>query len=260
LVLEWPIEGLEPLSFVLARLLDPLCGHLDRRDRGAVVVHTWLKLVTRDVWHRALELPAPMRDPKVLRTLILLDLESHPPGAGIDEVRVSVEPAPARQVQHSLLVRPLPPPDRLSTLTARLTALMGSGRAGSPDLLDTHRPEACAVVPFAPTEQGGRSSFSSGSPEKELRPPSSVLRRFRRALPARVVVDGDGHPARVTANDAAINNGTVVERAGPWRTSGEWWANGWDRDEWDVALADRAIYRVHRDRATGQWFVEGVWD
>ncbi|MBP1607351.1 MAG: polymerase [Acidobacteria bacterium] len=54
--------------------------------------------------------------------------------------------------------------------------------------------------------------------------------------------------------------GTVLECAGPWRTSGGWWTNGWDRDEWDVALADRAIYRVHRDRATGQWFVEGVWD
>ena len=28
--LEWPIEGLEPLSFVLARLCDPLCERLER--------------------------------------------------------------------------------------------------------------------------------------------------------------------------------------------------------------------------------------
>ena len=33
--LEWPIEGLEPLSFVLGRLLEPLEAHLERRGRGA---------------------------------------------------------------------------------------------------------------------------------------------------------------------------------------------------------------------------------
>jgi hypothetical protein len=75
----------------------------------------------------------------------------------------------------------------------------------------------------------------------------------------RVVVDRERRPVRVAAS-AAMPGGTVLECAGPWRTSGGWWTNGWDRDEWDVALADRAIYRVHRDRATGQWFVEGVWD
>ena len=42
--LEWPIEGLEPLSFVLARLMDPLSAHLERRDRGAAVLHVRLHL------------------------------------------------------------------------------------------------------------------------------------------------------------------------------------------------------------------------
>src|SRR5262245_15161088 len=32
--LEWPIDELEPLSFVLGRLMDPLSAHLERRDRG----------------------------------------------------------------------------------------------------------------------------------------------------------------------------------------------------------------------------------
>ncbi len=43
--LEWPIEGLEPLSFVLTRLLEPLCTRLERRDRGAAVLHVLLDLV-----------------------------------------------------------------------------------------------------------------------------------------------------------------------------------------------------------------------
>jgi protein ImuB len=43
--LEWPIEGLEPLSFVLGRLIEPLEAHLARRDRGAAVLHVRLHLV-----------------------------------------------------------------------------------------------------------------------------------------------------------------------------------------------------------------------
>jgi hypothetical protein len=49
----------------------------------------------------------------------------------------------------------------------------------------------------------------------------------------------------------------AIGRAETTATYGE---TSWDRDEWDVALTGRAIDRVHRDRATGQWFMEGVWD
>ncbi len=120
LELEWPIEGLEPLSFVLGRLFEPLSAHLERRDRGAAVLHVRLRLVTRAVHERSLQLPAPMRDARALRTLALLDLESHPPDAAIDCVTVAIDPTPGRVVQFSLLTRPLPSPEQLSTLNARL--------------------------------------------------------------------------------------------------------------------------------------------
>jgi len=150
--LEWPIEGLEPLSFVLGRLLEPLSVHLERRDRGAAVLHVRLHLVNRTVHERSLQLPAPMRDPRTLRTLVLLDLESHPPGAAIDCVTVAVDPTPGRVVQFLLLTRPLPSPERVSTLIARLTALMGEGRCGAPVAGDTWQPGAFAMAPFAPSE------------------------------------------------------------------------------------------------------------
>jgi hypothetical protein len=123
--LEWPIEGLEPLSFVLGRLMDALSLHLERRDRGAAVLHVRLHLVTRQMHERSLQLPAPIRDARTLRTLALLDLESHSPSAAIDRVVVAVDPTPGRVIQFSLLTRPLPSPEQLSTLMARLAALMG---------------------------------------------------------------------------------------------------------------------------------------
>ncbi|MBI4485092.1 MAG: hypothetical protein HY655_03685, partial [Acidobacteria bacterium] len=35
---------------------------------------------------------------------------------------------------------------------------------------------------------------------------------------------------------------------------------GWDRDEWDVALADGAVYRIFQDRRTDRWFFDAIVD
>jgi protein ImuB len=51
----------------------------------------------------------------------------------------------------------------------------------------------------------------------------------------------------------------VLDLAGPWRTSGDWWtAHAWQRDEWDIALSDGALYRIYCE--PGGWFVEGSYD
>ena len=247
--LEWPIEGLEPLSFVLGRLMEPLAAHLERRGRGAAVLHVRLHLVTRTVHERTLQLPTPMREARTLRTLALLDLESHPPDAAIDRVCVAVEPTPARDLQYSLLTRPRPSPEQISTLMARLTALMGEGRCGSPAVVDSWEPGAFEMNAFAPADVSLRTLAPS-----HPRTSDSVLalRRFRHPVPARVRVE-QGRPVSV--------GGAVAQCAGPWRTAGNWWTEEtWDRDEWDVTLSDGAAYRVFRDRRTDTWFVEGVVD
>ena len=146
--LEWPIEALEPLSFVFARLLEPLSAALERADRGAAAIRSTCGSSIGRRHARMLQLPAPMRDPRVLRTLLLLDLESHPPAAGIDIVTIEIDPAPARIVQFSLLERAMPSPETLATLTARLGALVGEialRLAGAPR---THRPDAFEMQRF----------------------------------------------------------------------------------------------------------------
>jgi hypothetical protein len=258
--LEWPIEGLEPLSFVLGRLLEPLSAHLERRDRGAAVLHVRLHLVTREVHERSLQLPIPMREARTLRTLILLDLESHPPPAAIDRVVVAVDPTPGRVVQFSLLARALPSPERISTLMARLHALMGDTRCGSPALVDTWAPGACAMKSFMPVDGKGGSVPT----EVEVTPdiPALALRRFRMPIAARVQVE-DGRPVRVLTHRRELSGGRVETCAGPWRTSGAWWCDArssWDRDEWDVTLAAHGTYRLFRERRTGAWFIEGIVD
>ena len=34
----------------------------------------------------------------------------------------------------------------------------------------------------------------------------------------------------------------------------------WDRDEWDVALNDGAVYRIFQDRVTDAWFIDAIVD
>ena len=155
--LEWPIDTLEPLSFVLARLLDPLSAALERADRGAAALRLDLRLVDRTVHGRVLQLPAAMRDARVLRTLLMLDLESHPPAAAIDIVTIEIDPAPGRVIQYSLLERALPSAETVATLTARLGALVGETRCGSPVLLDTHRPDGFEMRAFVAGDRAADS-------------------------------------------------------------------------------------------------------
>jgi protein ImuB len=170
--LEWPVESLEPLSFVLGRLLEPLCARLESRGRAAAVLHVRLLLVSREVHTRRLQLPAPMRDPRVLRTLALLDLESNPPPAGIDRVMVAVDPAPEKVTQFSLLARALPAPERLTTVIARLEALMGQGRCGAALLVDSYRPGAFETSSFRiPEEETGNRSLSPADGPRAWRRP-----------------------------------------------------------------------------------------
>jgi hypothetical protein len=348
--LEWPVEGLEPLSFVFARLFEPLCAELAHDDRAAAVLHVTFTLVTREIDTRTLQLPAPMHDPRVLRTLVLLNLEGHPVAAGIDRIVVTADPAPSRIVQGLLLGRALPVPERLAPLVARLGALMGETRVGAAALVESHRPGAFQMTPFGVQEPGTRgrceshrgscpggghlplrpgmsldpvarldaratardrfapgladdSRLLSDQPQRQTaatRPPargahpvpgarllvpdalptthcplSTVLRRFRIPIPARVRIE-DGVPAHVTTDRTGFVEGRVEQAAGPWRTSGEWWQLsdarlqlrqdggpvqvGWNRDEWDVALGDGGIYRLYRDRSRNRWFVDGIVD
>ena len=282
--LEWPLDTLEPLSFVFARLLDPLSAALERADRGAVAMHLTLRLTDRTSHVRSLQLPAAMRDPRVLRTLLLLDLESHPPPAAVDVVSLELDPAPARIVQYSLLERAVPSPETLATLMARLGALVGEARCGSPVLVDTHRPDgfemtALTVHETRRTNSSCRLPAPKASPSRELvtsrreisellaadpdaakQRLAPILRRFRPPVAIRVAVEG-GRPARVAIDRQGMPGGAVQQCAGPWRTSGAWWqAASWNRDEWDVALSDGAVCRLFRDRDGDQWFMEGVVD
>jgi protein ImuB len=88
-----------------------------------------------------------------------------------------------------------------------------------------------------------------------VKTPRLALRVFRPARAARVAL-ASGRPSFVMADGV---RGKVLDLAGPWRTSGDWWTiDPWHRDEWDIALSDGALYRIYC--APRGWFVEGSYD
>jgi protein ImuB len=256
LELDWPVDGLEPLAFLLARVLDPLFASLAARGAKAGALAVELGLVDGSVHARSLRPAAPSGEARTWRTLVLLDLEAHPPRDAIARITARASPTPARPAQFSLLDPAQPSPERLAETMARLLAWTAGGRGGSPHLLDTHRPGAFAVSTFAP------APLPRGKRDEAPPAPRVALRAFRPPLLAHVATK-DGAPAFVSAPGV---RGAVAACAGPWRASGDWWDVAFSREEWEVALAPRpgvpagGLYRIFLDRLRGEWFVEGELD
>jgi len=209
------------------------------------------------IYARTLHLPLPMLNPKTFLKLLQLELQAHPPGAPVNKVWLAAEPVRPRAAQTGLFLPLSPEPEKLELTLARLAGVVGKTRAGSPEVLDTHRPENFRLRHFAPA-----------APRQKMEMPErpgalTALRLFRPALRASVLMHA-GAPVRITAAIQPEVRGEIVWSAGPWHASGEWWKEeAWAREEWDVILQNEtgaALYRLHRDASSGQWFVEGTYD
>ncbi|HET8548563.1 MAG TPA: hypothetical protein VFL57_11185 [Bryobacteraceae bacterium] len=248
--LEHPLELLEPLSFLLARLLNDVCSRLAAHGLAANEIRVVLRLETGSDFERSIRLPFASRDAQAFLKLLQLDLSAHPPSAPILAVCVAAEPAEPRRVQTGLFVPVAPDAEKLELTLARLGAIVGAENVGSPELPDSHRPGAFRMMKFIVND--------SAAPTFNNTRQQLAIRLCRPPLPAQVITE-HGRPRRLMARDI---RGDITAFAGPWRTSGEWWRpDFWARDEWDVELAGGGLYRIYRTAtATPEWFVEGNYD
>ena len=248
--LDYPVELLEPLAFLLARLINGLSTRLATRGLATDELRLRLKLETGGTHERCLRLPVPSLDTKAFLKLLQLDLEANPPAAPIVHLWMGVNPVKPQAAQNGLFVPVAPEPVKLELTLARIQAFVGEGRVGTPELLDTHRPDAFRI------QKGAGAPGALGKPRlKNASVPFMALRLFRPRRAARVAI-ASSQPSFVMAEGV---RGKVLDLAGPWRTSGDWWtADAWQRDEWDIALSDGALYRIYCEPAG--WFVEGSYD
>jgi len=269
--LEHPLVLLEPLAFLLARMLEQLCARLSARALATQEIRLQLELDNGShikTFHRTLRLPVPLLDEKIFLKLLQLDLNAHPPGAPIATIHLSAEPVRPRAAQNGLFLPPSPEPEKLELTLARIAGIVGENKVGAVQMMDTHRPQAFQMRRFMPEYLRPQTSAAKA----ENFPPScpqskdgmvTALRIFRPPAFATVSMR-DGVPARITCPKRKQIDGEILWGAGPWRSSGDWWEReGWSRDEWDIAVQQEsgiALYRLVRDLLSGRWFVEGTYD
>jgi protein ImuB len=275
--IEHGVAELEPLAFLLGRLLDQLCAHLAARSLAAGAIHVQFHLETTppSTFEKVLRLPVPMRDSKILLRLLRLQLQAGPPAAPILKLVLSADPTRPRVTRGGLFLPRGPDPEKLELTIARLANLVGDGNIGSPELADTHRPGEFRVCRFLPSD-------AATNRRRENEPaPGAGFRVFRPAPQASVVLC-DGRPTRVSFRGL---RGNVAAASGPWRTSGDWWREDpWQQDEWDLEIhfdgpsraslgrrrvranppsaegPSRGLYRFYYDARLQDWFVRGAYD
>lgn len=293
--LEYPVVLLEPLAFLLSRMLEQLCERMHARALAALELHLELTLDSvppplsrslrqseinaSNIFRRTIHLPIPLLDAQLFLKLLQLDLKAHPPGAPIAKVRLQIEPAKPRPAQGGLFIPSSPQPEKLELTLARIGAVVGEGRVGSPELLDTHRPQAFEMRRFVPSESrlwsDGRlarpglhnsARFSVREHSVHDHAPANLitaLRIFRPPVAVAVNLQ-NGAPLRISSRNKNQIHGEVLWRAGPWRSSGDWWeADAWIRVEWDIAVQEKngiALYRLVHDLVGGDWMLEGSYD
>jgi nucleotidyltransferase/DNA polymerase involved in DNA repair len=295
---DYAIDQLEPLGFVLHGMLKQLTTRLQMRGLAAGDLILTLELADRRHDHHRVPVSAATLEARSLLMLLKLHLAQSPPPAAVEAIRLTVEARARHPAQNDLFLPPLPAPDRLETAIARITALCGPGCVGTLVPADSYRPEAVRLTTFAPPPPSSAAAStatkkvsnrevhnttpSSAAPmEEEIKKEAVgrpndydrtpiVLRAIRPAEEVEVIcirnspefVRGAGICAR------------VVSAAGPWRRQGEWWAVqssadsampnnasiAYQRDYYELALADGAVYRIYLDLSSGRWFVDGIYD
>src|SRR6266853_4118564 len=262
---EREIETAEPLLFMLCRFVEQLAVRLgaiylvakeltlritfanSRQDEPAVA--------GKQSYERVFKIPQPTNDVDLLFRMLQTHLENFRSEHPIVAVALSAEPIKPAGEQFGLFETTLRNPHQLSETLARLTALLGGDRIGTPVLEETHRPDAFRMQPFR--WDIVESAVPSGQSFDALRTAhaTAALRRFRPVMSASVLQDEDT-PAHVRS---AEMSGKIIAQRGPYFLSGNWWdEKSWVRAEWDLQLQNGELVRAHeRD---GVWKIDGVYD
>lgn len=266
--LEWPIDNLEPFLFVTRGAVERVASRLDARGMGCKRLELSLKLEPEGLHELAIELPAPTREARTLLSLVRLHLEAEPPRAPITSMQLLAHPDVPRQAQLSLLGPAALSPDRLAAVTARLLALLGPNRVGSPRTRNGHLPERFRLADFDPPPpprirlepRPGRGMLAV----RTLRPPVEVevltaeSEETDSTAPCPAPLQINPLP---TEEQHVRIEGAVRTAAGPWEIEEGWWREAPAlRDYWDVELRSGAVCRIYRDRTSERWFADGVYD
>ena len=261
---ENEIETAQPLLFMLRRFLEQLAIRLGAIYLVAKELALRITFTNKKIYERVFKIPQPTNDADLLFRMLHTHLENFKSEHAIVAVSLEAHPIKPVREQFGLFETTLRNPHQLSETLARLTALLGADRVGTPVLEETHRPDAFRLEAFAWAVE---SDTSAGPSAKEDVPrgesshalrvahATAVLRRFRPAVIVSVLLDAD-MPAHVRSPEIW---GKILNQRGPYLISGNWWdEKSWARAEWDLQLETGELVRCHE--SDGTWKIDGIYD
>jgi len=259
---ETPVENTESLLFAGARMIDCLAARAAARALSLAILVVHIELVGGRVYRRVIRPAVPTVDRKFLLKLLQLEIAAHPPTAAVLSFALTAEAGQSSKVQLGLFAPQTPEPSRLDVTIARLKAIAGEDRVGSPVLEDSHRPGSFRMEEFAVSAQPAPAAPNAANAS----PPRMALRRMRPPLPVHVELR-EQKPVAFRDNERRFK---VAAAYGPWKTCGCWWsADGWNAEEWDVLAETNSgasvaclLVRNRQVREGGRsvWQLEAFYD
>jgi protein ImuB len=249
---EDPVEQMDSLLFIGARMIDCLVARAADRALALALLTANMKLEGGGVHQCVLRPAVASVDRKFLLKLLQLEIAAHPPPAAVVSFELAAEAGHSSTVQLGLFAPQTPEPSRLDVTLARLRAMVGDDRVGSPVLEDTHRAGAFCMQGFG---LGVKSAAANAQGSR------MALRRVRPPMPVWVAMN----PERPAAFRDRESRYEITAAYGPWKSSGCWWsADEWDVEEWDV-LAMRSdgttiACLLVCDMAHNEWRLEAFFD
>ena len=249
---ETHIEQLDSLMFIAANMISSLVTRATSRALSLATLTVHMDLDNGLTYLRIIQPAIPTSDRKFLLKLLQLEIAAHPPQAAIASLTLTAESGQQGKMQLGLFAPQTPEPSRLDVTIARLKALVGDDRVGSPKLIDTYRSDSFVMEKFSVTSQP--------APRQDTNIRVS-LRRIRPPQPIRMYLE--------SAKPAVFHNGadrySVQVAYGPWLTSGCWWSvNQWDIEEWDVLatnnLGESLGCLIVHDHLKKQWLLDALYD
>jgi len=246
--LEHEIASLDPLIFYIRRMLETISARLATAYLVAAEITLTLTFVNQTTHLRQFRIPEPTHDANLLLSLLHTHLENFTAKSPIETLAIGATPARPGRHQFDLFVSGMRDPNRFAETLARLEALLGENRIGTPEPIATHRPDSFTLHPFKE-----KTDTAPPSSKKHIGIP---LRRFRPPILASVTLQNH----RPTSIRSDRVNSEITQAYGPYLTSTDWWQENlqWQQQEWDIELRDGTAYLLTNNHHQ-HWHLQGTY-
>jgi protein ImuB len=254
-----PVVILDSLLFVLGSMLHQIVRRAASRSYALASITTEMKLEGGGEHTRVLQPALPSSDRSALLKLLHLDLQAHPPSAGVVGLSLTAQPGDRSQVQAGLFAPQLPEALPLDVTLARIAAMVGDEYVGRAKLLDTHADAGFVMEKFTAPKSSDTYNARSNVTI------SAALRRCRPPQELRVSTNPRENPQQPMSFYFGGRLYVVVRSYGPWRRSGDWWSSEvWSFEEWDIRArshgADDLLCVLKHNRLSRTWTMDALYD